>query len=206
MFENVSSYFVKLFFVLNPHIVVPFFLSCTQNYTSSERKIVGAKMCIYAFALGLVFCVLGNKVLDALGISKAAFKAGGGLLLAKAAWGMLYSKPTPPSEGTSPEISMRSDIALCPLAFPMLVGPATLTTIVGMIKDAEAIGFVEQGLIVATMGVIIAITYVCLLGGGTIMKILGKNGPVILEKAGGILLIGMSIEMICWGLKLYFFS
>jgi multiple antibiotic resistance protein len=206
MFENVVSYFVKLFFVLNPHIVVPFFLSCTQNYTSAERKIVGAKMCIYAFGLGLVFCVLGNSILDSLGISKAAFKAGGGLLLGRAAWGMLYSKPKAPSEGTSPEISMRSDISLCPLAFPMLVGPATLTTIVGMIKDAEAIGIVEQGLIVATLALIIGITYICVLGGGTLMRILGKSGPVILEKAGGILLIGMSIEMICFGVKLYFFK
>lgn len=206
MFENLSSYFVKLFFVLNPHIVVPFFLSCTQNYTSAERKLVGAKMCLYGAALGIVFALGGNAVLGALGISKAAFKAGGGLLLAVAAWNMLYSKTKPPTEGTSPELAMRSDIALCPMAFPMLVGPATLTTIVGMVKDAEAIGVIEQGLIVLTMVVIVAITYGCVLCGGTLMRFLGKSGPVILEKVGGILLIGMGIEMISCGVKMYFFG
>jgi multiple antibiotic resistance protein len=204
MLENFSSYFIKLFFVLNPFIVVPFFLSCTQNFTASERKMVGAKMCIYSFGLGFLFCAGGGVVLTAMGISQASFKAGGGFLLAVAAWGMLYSKPSAPSGDTSPEVAMRSDIALCPLAFPMLVGPATLTTIVGMVKDAEAIGIFEQIIIVGTLALIIAMTYVALLFGGSLMKLLGKNGALILQKCSGILLIGMALEMIGCGIKMYF--
>ncbi|MDR0631434.1 MAG: MarC family protein [Holosporales bacterium] len=206
MFENVCGYFVRLFFVIGPHITVPFFLSCTQNYTNSERKSIGAKMCLYGLVIGIVFCLAGNSVLDGLGVSGAAFKTGGGLLLAVAGWGMIYSKPKAPSESTSPEIAMRSDIALCPLAFPMLIGPATLTTIIGMVKDAKPLGIVEQSLIVATMAAIIGIVYICVLGGGTLMRLLGKSGPVILEKVGGILLMGMALEMMFCGVKMYMFA
>jgi multiple antibiotic resistance protein len=203
VFENVGSYFIKLFFVLNPYLVIPFFLSCTQNFTNAERKIVGAKMCIYSLCLGVVFSLIGNTILSALGVSHASFKAGGGVLLGVAAWNMLYEKPSAP-DATSPELAMRSDISLCPLAFPMLVGPATLTTIVGMVKDAEKIGVFEQGLVIATLAFIIGLTYLGVLCGGTVVRILGKNGGMILQKVGGILLVGMSIEMIAYGMKMFY--
>jgi multiple antibiotic resistance protein len=204
MFESIGSYIIKLFFVINPHIVVPFFLSCTQNYTSAERKLVGRKMCLYGLALGVAFALVGNALLNLVGVSVAAFKIGGGVLLGVAAWGLLYSKQETTSEETAPEISMRADISLSPLAFPMFIGPATLTTVVGMMLETKKISTIEPLLVIAALTIIVVLTYSMILCSNLLLKILGRNGALILGKLGGILLIAMSLEMICGGLKIYF--
>lgn len=165
---------------------------------------MGIKMCLYGLFLGLSFAIAGNFFLSSLGVTVPAFRIGGGLLLGVAAWGLLYSSPTPPTKETSPEHALRSDISLCPLAFPMFIGPATLTTLIGMIQEAQTISDFEPVLVIGAMIFIILLTYILILFGGTIVKILGRNGAIILEKIGGILLIAMSIEMISGGIKAYF--
>ena len=205
MLDNFLGYFLKLFFVINPHIVVPFFLSCTQNYTNSERKITAIKMTLYGLLIGLLFAAFGKTLLTTLGISISAFRIGGGLLLAVAAWGLLYSDNTPKNTETIDETA-RVDISLSPLAFPMFIGPATLTTLVGMIFEAKPLGVTEQILVVVTMCLIILLTYILTLFGNSIVRFLGRGGAIILQKLGGILLIAMSIEMISGGAKAYFFT
>lgn len=200
MLENLSGYLLKLFFVVNPHLVVPFFLSYTQNYTNSERKKVGKKMCLYGLFLALSFAIFGEMILNLLGVSRPAFRIGGGLLLGVAAWNLLYGKNSP--DGSESNVASNADISLCPLAFPMFIGPATITTMMGMLQDAK--GLQDQALVVFTVFLIILGTYILLLFGTAIMKVLGRSGSVILEKVGGILLIVMCIEMIFGGARTFF--
>lgn len=203
MFENFGGYIVKLFFVLNPHLVVPFFLSATQNYTNSERKSIGLKMCLYAAALGLFFVLAGEKLLESLGVTLPIFRVGGGLLLGVAAWHMLYDQDDPRSDPASSSLT-RADISLCPMAFPMLAGPATLTTLVGMAIEAKSVSLMESILVVAAFLLIIGITYALTLCGNGLMKLLGKSGGTILQKVGGILIIAMSLQMMAGGIKAFF--
>ncbi|GHS92868.1 UPF0056 membrane protein [Alphaproteobacteria bacterium] len=204
MFEEFGSYVIVLFFVINPQIILPFFLSCTQTYTDSERKRTALKMCVYGLSFGVAFSALGSLLLGALGISAAAFRVGGGILLGVAAWGLLYSGPKAPSDEASPEQALHHDISLCPLAFPMFVGPATLTTLVRLVEDSKKISAVEPFLVVGAMALIVAVTYILISFSSFFLKLLGKNGTVILEKVSGIFLIAMAAEMIIGGLKVYF--
>lgn len=206
MFENLLSYLFTLFFVLNPHLVLPFFLACTQNYTNSERKLMGKKMCLFGLFFGLTFGILGHSILNLLEVTIPAFRMGGGLLLAVAAWGLLYSKTVIPERDPSIDSGSHADISLCPLAFPMFVGPATLTTIINMIQQAQSVGVIEQATVILALVILIGVTYICTLFGSSIVRLFGKNGLVILEKIGGILLIAMSIEMMAGGAKAYFLT
>lgn len=205
MFDLFFGYFVKFFFVLNPHIVVPFFFSCTQNYTNSERKTLAIRMTLYALFLGFLFAVFGTHVLGLVGVTIPAFRIGGGILLMVAAWGMLYgAAEDSDSAEEEPTQTHRTDISLCPLAFPMLVGPATLTTLVGMVEGAKSVSTFEPILVVGAMTLVIAVNYFLILFGAPLFKLLGKSGGLILEKISGILLVAMSIEMICGGAKAFF--
>lgn len=192
---------VQLFFVLNPHIVLPFFLSMTQNYTQSEQRSIGLKMCLYSFLLGFLFIFGGGSLLDALGVPVSLFRVGGGLLLGVAAWNMLYS-PSKPSDATSAEPPVHADIALSPLAFPMLVGPATLTKLVSMVQETSST-FEYCSVLIAFI-VMIGLFYGLTWCGGPVMRLLGKNGSMILEKIGGILLVAMAAAMIFGGLKAFY--
>ncbi|MDR0633322.1 MAG: MarC family protein [Holosporales bacterium] len=198
------KYLIKLFFVVNPHIVVPFVLSCTQNYTNSERRATALKMCLFGLCLGVAFALCGNALLASVGISIPAFRIGGGILLAVAAWGLLYSNNTASSDSGAVESTLRVDISICPLAFPMLVGPATLTTLIGMIIESKAPGGGGEVLVLLALALIVGLTYVLTLFGSGLLRLLGRNGAIILEKLGGILLIAMSIEMLAGGIKAYF--
>lgn len=205
MFETgFIGYLFKFFFVLNPHIVVPFFFSCTQNYTHSERRTLAIRMTLFGLGLGILFAAFGTHVLGLVGVDIPAFRIGGGILLMVAAWNMLYSSSNSSETTAEPTQTHHADISLCPLAFPMLVGPATLTTLVGMVNEAKASSFVEPFLVTLAMALIIALTYILILFGAPLFKMLGKSGGLILEKVSGILLVAMSIQMICGGAKAFF--
>lgn len=194
---------LKLFFVINPHIIVPFFLSCTQNYTNSERDAMGRRMCLYGLGLGLAFGLGGNAVLQSLGVSIPAFRMSGGVLLAVAAWGLLYSDPSP-SNASPAEVNPHADISLCPLAFPMFVGPATITKIISMVQQSREGGLLETSAVFAALVFLIIVTYLFITFGSSLVRLLGHSGLVILQKVAGILLIAMSLEMIAGGAKDYF--
>jgi multiple antibiotic resistance protein len=161
-------------------------------------------MCLYGLFLGLSFVFLGESLLKALGVSIPAFRMGGGVLLGVTAWGLLYSDNKPSENVPFSESTMRFDISLCPLAFPMFIGPATLTTLVSLILEAKAVSIFEASLVVIALLLLIALTYVLTLLGSGIVKILGRNGAIILEKVGGILLVAISIEMIAGGARIFF--
>jgi multiple antibiotic resistance protein len=204
IFANVPTYFFKFFVAVNPLVVVPFFLACTQNYTTAERRIVAGKMCLYGLMLIILFAACGNTILDWLGVSVAAFSIGGGVILANAAWGLLFSDLSPPLEETSPEIAMRRDISMCPLAFPIFIGPATLTFLVNMVCAAKEVSAVEPFVVTAVVVLFVGITYILTLFGDVILKLLGRNGAMIISRVGGIFLFSISIGMIATGIKTFF--
>lgn len=198
------GYLFRFFFVLNPHIVAPFFFSCTQNYTQSERRTLAVRMTVFGLGLGGVFAAFGTHVLGLIGVDIPAFRIGGGILLLVAAWNMLYGSSDNASSGEEPTQTHHTDISLCPLAFPMLVGPATLTTLVGMVNEAKAVSLIEPFLVTLAMALIILLNYAMILFGAPLFRLLGKSGGLILEKVSGILLVSMSIQMICAGIKAFF--
>lgn len=206
MFESgFVGYLFKFFFVLNPHIVVPFFFSCTQNYTQSERRTLAVRMTLFGLGLGILFAAFGTHVLGLVGVDIPAFRIGGGILLMVAAWNMLYGDSSNgAASNEEPTQTHHMDISLCPLAFPMLVGPATLTTLVGMVNEAKSVSFIEPFLVTLAMVTIIGINYALILFGAPLFKLLGKSGGLILEKVSGILLVSMAIQMICGGIKSFF--
>jgi multiple antibiotic resistance protein len=168
---------------------------------------ITTKMCTYGFFFGLTFIFCGTTIFDIIGVTVPAFRIGGGLLLAVAAWGLLYS-----SEETAVDKQLegdvtRSDISLCPLAFPMFIGPATLTTLVGMTVDnAGGSTLNDRLLVLLALSIIIFATYLLAVFGNSVIRLLGKGGSVILAKVGGILLIAMSAQMIGGGIKDFFFT
>lgn len=202
MFESLVNDLWKLFFMVNPHIGLPIFLSMTQNYTSSERRNLATKACLYALCLGFGFVFGGGALLKALEVPVSLFGVGGGFLLGVAAWGMLY--PSPKKTTNNSEEQLRGDPSLSPLAFPLITGPATLTALVSMAQSGEGASMAGYASVLLAFTIIMAITYAFFLSGGVILKFLGKNGCLILEKLGGIVLVALSATMIFGGLKTFF--
>ncbi len=113
----------KIFAILNPFSVVPIFISLTESMSSEERRRIVRKAFLAMVVMVTAFTLIGVWVLEFLGISIASLRIAGGAVLFVLAVDMLGDMPRT-------KRLEESEIAVIPIATPLLVGPGTLTTII----------------------------------------------------------------------------
>ena len=141
MFEIFVSTFVIYFVVVDPIGTAPVFITITENLSRNLRIKVALEGSFFAFLIMLFFAFFGMLLLTYLGISLNAFKIGGGIILLGIALEMLSSRR---QDRKKSEIDRQmegypksdaSNLAIYPLAMPLLAGPACITSI--MIVSAD---------------------------------------------------------------------
>jgi len=174
---------IQLFAIMNPIGTIPIFLSFTSRLESNERqKIVNTTTTIIT-ALLFTFSLFGPLILGALNVSVASFKLGGGILLLVLAIDML--------SGLSRSKSVELDeVAVVPLATPLLVGPGTMTTLI-VLSGTHAIINVLVGAIIAAAGVYLTLRFSPLL-----ISLLGKNGIRTVSRIMSVILAAVAAQMI----------
>src|SRR5918997_817754 len=122
--------FVMLIVVINPVAVAPIFVAVTNGMGVTERRSVLKRALLIAFGVALFFLLAGRMMLSYLGVTMHAFAVSGGVLLFLLALPMLFGQR---SSLQSPEggehSSAGEDVAIFPIAIPMLAGPGTLATV-----------------------------------------------------------------------------
>jgi len=179
----VLSTAIQLFAIMNPISAIPIFLSFTSQLENEERKKIVNTTTTIVIALLFVFSLFGLLILEALNVSVASFKLGGGVLLMVLAIDML--------SGLSRSKSVELDqVAVVPLATPLLVGPGTMTTLI-VLSGTHAIINVLIGSIVAAAGVYLTLRFSPLL-----VSILGKNGIQTVSRIMAVILAAVAAQMI----------
>lgn len=192
--------FSALFFVVDPIGLSPIFLALTSNYPEAKRQKAARKACwIFVGVVGF-FAVGGGIIFDLLGVSLAAFKVAGGLLLLFTALDMLRSKQseTRTSDEEIDAASRKEDIAIVPLGMPLLAGPGAIAT--SMVLTSRATGPFQIGLVVVAILILGVLTYLFLRAAPMVERVLGKNGLPILERVMGLLLAAIAIQFMIDGL------
>src|SRR5512136_2731864 len=121
-----------LFVVVDPFAAVPFFLAMTSEQSAEDRREIAKRAAVGATLILGGFGVAGALVFRLLGITLPAFKVAGGLLLLLIAIDMLGTRPSP-ARITAPEVeagSAKDDVAIVPLAMPLLAGPGSIATVI----------------------------------------------------------------------------
>lgn len=196
------KFFGALFAIMNPVSNLPIFLSVTEGATSAQRRSVAIKLCLYCVLLGAVFAVAGNAVLNLFGISIDDFKVAGGLVVLMIGLNMLHGNESSSHHGSATEQASFPDetaVAFYPLAFPILVGPGTITTLIVYRKEAttNAELALYAGIFVA-LSVLVAFVFAA---GGQLEKYLSSSARVIMTRLMGMILLAISVEMITGGLR-----
>lgn len=205
MQEFLWQAFVTLFVIIDPFAVVPMFVSLTRNETTVHKRRTALKATVIATVLLFIFAFIGDKLLDAMDISEPAFRIAGGFLLLLAAIEMVVARTSGIRSTTGDEdeeASHKDDISVFPLAIPLIAGPGALTSIVVLMRQAEDISMLAQTGVIAVLVVVLLITYVSLLLGDRILKILGVTGTNVLTRVFGIILAALAIQNIINGIKL----
>lgn len=205
MRELLEFSFVALsavFVVVDPLAAVPFFLAMTAG-ESPERKRETARRA--ALTAGLVlagFALVGAVVFQLVGVTLAAFKIAGGSLLLLTATDMLRTKlpTTRITEGEIAEGTAKEDIAVVPLAMPLLAGPGSMATVVVLMGRARAEHAYLTIAVLLSIAVTALLAYLILAGASRIDRVLGRTGLNILERVAGLLLAAIAIQFVLDGI------
>jgi multiple antibiotic resistance protein len=158
-----------------------------------------------AAAILLFFGLLGEDLLDALGISLAAFRIAGGIMLFLIALEMVFEKRQERRENRANEINARpelDDISVFPMAIPMIAGPGSIASI--MLLMARSEGLDESLIVLGALGAILLLTLLALLAAGPMMRLLGHKVEAMITRILGVILAALAAQFVIDGISISF--
>lgn len=191
MFAIFTSLFLKLFFLFTPFSALTLFLMMTNGYEQQERHKVARHVAFSIAIISTILLFFGNLIFSLLGITLDAFRVGAGVLLFLSAVNLAQSKPVQAPTGGS------QDIAVVPLAIPIIVGPATIGTL--MVLGSERGSLAQTLVTLAALASAIACVWLMLRSGPAIEERLGERGINILSKVSGLILAAIAAQMVLAG-------
>jgi len=201
---QIWSAFVTLLVTVGPVETAAVFASLTNGIHRTHRASLAVRAIIVASALLVIFALAGNILLALLHVSLPAFQIAGGLLLFLQALTLTFSKSglSSISEGEHREAELPGDIAVFPLAFPIIAGPGSLSAIVLLMGRVE--GWESRGSIIGVLALCLALTLAAMLATDWIMDLLGKTGSDVVGRISGVLLAALAVQFALDGLHAAF--
>ncbi|MCI2398168.1 MarC family protein [Aliiroseovarius subalbicans] len=192
--------FVTLFVVIDPIGLMPLFAAMTKGAPRAQRRTIALRATAIAALLLLLFGLLGEAVLGFLGISMAAFRIAGGLLLFLTAIDMLFERRTQRRKDQSETgIDPADDPSIFPLATPLIAGPGSIAAVILLSGQSDGM----MGLItvlVAMLGVVLVVL-AFFLAAGILERLLRETGINVLTRLLGMLLAALAVQFVLDGLK-----
>jgi len=200
--ERLSLFFVcvsAVFIVVDPFGVVPIFLAMTRNDSPEKIRAMCLRACIVACGLLIFFALCGGVIFRIFGVSLAAFRVAGGVLLLITALDMLKARPSPTRTTAEErhEGEVKDDIAIVPLAVPLLSGPGSIATVMVLMSKGE--GWLAAIPVVLSILITFIVTYYVLRAAGLVQRVLGQSGVAILERIMGLILAAIAVQFMADG-------
>jgi multiple antibiotic resistance protein len=195
--------FASLFALMDPLGNAVIYAGLTTNNTRKQRRKIAVKGVFIATMIILTFILLGDTFLERMGISLAALRTSGGILLLLLGIDMVFARHSGGGTATKDETSeaqQSSDISVFPLATPLIAGPGPIGICILMMASAQGDWNKMFGLLSA-IGVLMLITLSLLLMASQIQKILGLTALNAISRILGILITALSVQFIFDGLK-----
>jgi multiple antibiotic resistance protein len=203
------SAFVTLFVVLDPPGCLPIFSSLTNGASVAHRRSMALRSTAIASVVLVLFALFGEAFLDALGISLAAFKIAGGIMVFLIAIDMVFEKRTQRRESRAEDVKSAAaaaakpledeDISVFPMAIPMLAGPGSIAAI--MLLMARTSGTTQTLVILAALAGVMAVTLAALLAAGPLMRLMGAKFEGALTRLLGVVLAALAAQFVIDGVR-----
>lgn len=182
---------VKYFFLTTPFFALSMFLAMTPDLTTRERANLANRVGIAAWIITVILFAFGQVIFRVFGINVDAFRIGAGALLFLSAVSLMNPKVKPV------ESEMGDDIAVVPLAMPVIIGPATCGPL--LVLSADIGDWMSRGVAVLSLTVALVALWGILRVGAWIEQRLGQKGIAILMRMTGLVLSALSAQMIMTG-------
>ena len=191
-----------VFFVVDPLSAVPFFLAMTRDDSAEKRRHTALRASVTAALILSTFALAGAWIFKLLGIGLPAFKVAGGVVLLLLALDMIRTQPskTRITEGEVAAGVGKEDVAIVPMAMPLLAGPGSIATCIVLMARARAGPWWHALPVLGAIALTCVAAYLLLASATKTEKVLGPSGLAILERAAGLLLVAIAVQFMMDGL------
>jgi multiple antibiotic resistance protein len=200
--ELISTFLVAMpaiFFVVDPFGVVPIFLAINARDSPERARQTALRACLVACGLLLVFALFGGLIFKVFGVTLNAFRVAGGILLLITSLDMLRGRTsqTKTSPAEEEEGARKEDVAVVPLAMPLLAGPGAIATV--MVLMSRGRGILSAIAVVISIVLTFVASYFVLRAAGLVQRVLGQSGVAILQRLMGLILAAIAVQFIAEG-------
>jgi multiple antibiotic resistance protein len=190
----------SILFIVDPIAVIPTYLVITQGQTAEQRAETARRACIAATLILMAFALGGALIFQMFGITLEAFRIAGGLILWVVAMDMLHGERR--TQESRPEIAegrVKDDVAVTPLAMPMLAGPGAISTI--MVLAGQARSVQEKAMVHVAIVVTLLVSWVVLRVGEGFVRKMGQTGIRVMTRIMGLLLAAIAVQFVITGVR-----
>jgi multiple antibiotic resistance protein len=202
MIELFVSAFVTFFVVIDPPGCAPIFASLTGGAAPAHRRAMALRSVAIASGILLFFALFGEDLLRALGVSLAAFRIAGGIMLFMIALDMVFERRTQRRENRAQQVNATpeiEDISVFPMAIPMIAGPGSIASI--MLLMARSDGLDQSLVVLGALASILVLTLVALLAAGPLMRLLGHKIEAMITRVLGVILGALAAQFVIDGIS-----
>ena len=194
MVQNIIEQFVTIWVVIDPIGTIPVFVAVTAGLEASSRPKVALHAALVAAGVLMFFLVVGQFLIDALGIGLPAFQIAGGVILFLFALTMIFGESKPQSETEEARRDpQQGSPAVFPLAVPSIASPGAMLAVV-LLTDNNRFSIPEQTVTACIMLAVVAIAYVLMLAAGPILKLIRVSGAAIVSRVMGMILAAVAVD------------
>lgn len=196
LFTYAITVFTGFFAIMNPIANAPIFVGLVADVDGATKVKIARKAAVVAFLIVAAFIIGGKYIFEVFGIGIPAFKIAGGILIFYVGFEMLMSQKSKIHTATSSE---DDNVAISPLAIPILAGPGTIVTAMNYVSDADLTRIIIVSIISALM---IFLNYAAFTMSDWIIGKLGSSLISVIGKLMGLILTIIGVEMVAQGVQI----
>ena len=193
--------FTSIFVLVDPIAAVPTFLAMTGGSDRASRRHMAVRAACTCFLVLFTFSIAGSYIFKLFGITLAAFKIAGGLILGLIGLDMLQAKRSPTKEtpGETEEGAEKEDVGIIPLGIPMLAGPGAISSVMVLINQNA--DWLHVLLVGSAIAVVAALSLLILAASDWVSSHLHETGIRIMSRMMGLLLTAIAVQFVLNGLR-----
>lgn len=197
MIAILISAFITLFVVIDPVGLGPIFIGLTHGISAAQRKKIAREACVISFLVLAGTALIGDWLLAKLGISLAAFRIAGGLLLFAIAFEMVFGHRVERKTDQAGRADAQN-LAAFPLAIPLMAGPGAITAMVLLGGKMEG-DWPALLLLMAVLALVLAIAFTVFVASHQLEKLMGVHGQLVAGRLLGVLLAALAVQYVADG-------
>ena len=192
---------IALIAIANPFAALPVFLSLVPADDAAAQRLAANRVALAVLAILVGGVLVGRFVLQLFGISFAAFRVGGGLVVTLTGLDMLRRRQSTPQDDPAAALSA-ADQLIVPVAMPLIAGPGTIIT--AMTMAARATGAGLPWMVLIAVGVVTAFVWLVLALSGWVQRRVGTRGQAIVMRFMGLVLVAVGAQLVLAGVGDFF--